>query len=533
MRSFDYIIVGAGTAGCVLANRLTENPSIQVLLVEAGMDSRDPRIFTPSSYPLLNGTYMNWNFFTEPQKKLGGRQIYQPRGKAMGGSSAINCMAYIRGNKADFENWLAMGCGGWSYADMLPYFKKSENNLDIHNEFHGQGGPLTVSNPSQNTIFGQAFIEACGSVGIPKNTDFNGASQIGAGMFQFAIADGQRVTGASAFINPILKRKNLKVISQFHVTNLVIEGDQVKGIEGHLKNEKSSTIFRADQDVILSAGSFQSPQIMMLAGIGDADYLKSFGIENKVNLPGVGKNLSDHVFVNMHAEAKTERASFNAAISVPNFLTYVTKKKGPLSASPLEGCAFYDSVNQSDQPDLQFHFSSAWSLDMYDYKKMPIDDGFTCLPTLLKPESRGYVGLHSKSPWDAPKIDPQYLTDSEGKDLATLKRGVKLAHQILLSSEFDHLRLGNTLPYPSGELTEELIEKHIERATECVYHPIGTCKMGNDASSVTDPKTLRVKGINGLRVIDASIMPDLVSGNTNSIVMAIGEKGSDLILNNY
>jgi len=531
--SFDFIIVGAGTAGCVLANRLTENPEIQVLLVEAGMDSDDPRISTPSSYPLLNGTEMNWNFFTEPQKKLGGRRIYQPRGKAMGGSSAINCMAYIRGNRADLNAWESMGCEGWSYADMLPYFKKSENNLDIQNEFHGQGGPLTVSNPSQNTIFGQAFIEACGSVGIPKNTDFNGANQIGAGMFQFAIANGERVTGASAFIRPILSRKNLKVISRFHVSQLIIEGDQVKGVEGYLKNSKSATTFRAHKEVILSAGSFQSPQILMLSGIGDADYLKSFNISSKVNLPGVGKNLSDHLFVNMHAEAKTQRASFNAAISISNFLTYVTKKKGPLSASPLEGCAFYDSVNQSDQPDLQFHFSSAWSLDMYDYRKMPIGDGFTCLPTLLKPERRGYVGLHTHSPFDAPKIDPQYLTDTHGKDLATLKRGVKLAHQILLSTEFDHLRLGNKLAYPAGELTEELIEKHIERATECVYHPVGTCKMGHDSDSVSEPSTLKVKGINGLRVIDASIMPDLVSGNTNAIAMAIGEKGADLVLNYY
>ncbi len=529
---FDFIIVGAGTAGCVLAHRLTENPSINVLLVEAGMDSRDPRITMPSSYPLLNGTYLNWNFFTEPQKNLAGRRIYQPRGKALGGSSAINCMAYIRGNRADFDAWESWGCQGWNYESMLPYFKKSENNVNHVDAYHQQGGPMTVSNPTHLTPFGQAFIQACGRVGISPNQDFNGAKQIGAGMFQFAIQNGERVSGAKAFIHPILNRKNLKIISQFLVSNLEMEGDKVLGIQGYLKKNKSKSSFRAQKEVILSAGSFQSPQLMMLSGLGDSNYLKSFGIEHKVDLPGVGQNLSDHLFVNMHARASTKNLSFNAAISTPNFIQYSMNRSGPLSASPLEGCAFYDSVHQSDQPDLQFHFSSAWSLDIYDYKKMPLEDGFTCLPTLLKPESRGFVGLHSNSPFDAPLIDPNYLSDPGGKDLATLVRGVKLAQKILLSEEFDSLRLGNNLQYPSEELTEGMILQHIERATECVYHPVGTCKMGQDTSSVTDPRTLKVKGVRGLRVIDASIMPDVVSGNTNAIVMAIGEKGADFILNN-
>ena len=529
---FDYIIVGAGTAGCVLANRLSENPLNQVLLVEAGMDSRDPRITMPSSYPLLNGTYLNWNFFTEPQAKLGGRKIYQPRGKAMGGSSAINCMAYIRGNRADFDGWSAMGCAGWDYEHILPYFKKSENNIRFSNEYHGQGGPLTVSDPKHLTPFGQAFIQACGEIGIPETDDFNGARQIGAGMFQFAIENGERVSGAKAFIYPVLKRKNLKVLSQFMVGELLFEGDRVKGISGWASGKKSAESIFASREVILSAGSFQSPQLLMLSGIGQKEYLREFGIESRVDLAGVGQNLSDHLFVNMHAEASTDHVSFNAAISAPNFAQYTWNKSGPLSASPLEGCAFVDSQGGSEQPDLQFHFSSAWSLDIYDYKQMPLRDGFTCLPTLLKPASRGYVGLNSSSPWDAPLIDPQYLTDSEGKDLATLVRGVKMAHQILLAPAFDSLRKGSRLRYPAEDLSEEVILKHIEMATECVYHPVGTCQMGQGANTVTDPGSLRVRGLEGLRVIDASIMPDLVSGNTNAAVMAIAEKGADLILNN-
>ena len=528
---FDYIIVGAGTAGCVLAHRLSENPLNQVLLIEAGGDFRDPRISMPSAYSLLNHTYLNWNFYTEPQPHLGGRRLYQPRGKTVGGSSAINCMAYIRGNKADYDQWAAWGCKGWSYQDVLPYFKKSEDNEDFQNEYHGSGGLHRVAKNRHLTIFGDAFIQGCGTVGIPANPDFNGAKQVGAGLFQFNIQDGERASGAKAFIQPALSRKNLHIQTSFQVASLVLQGEKVTGLKGFKLGSKKAIEFEASE-VILSAGAFQSPQILQLSGIGDASELRAHGIDSRLDLQGVGKTLSDHVFVNMNAQAVTTGQSYNVALGVKNFVDYTFKKQGPLSSSPLEAAAFYDSVNQSDQPDLQFHFSSAWSLDLYDYKKMPIEDGFTCLPTLLKPQSRGYVGLHSKSPWDAPKIDPQYLSDSEGKDLATLKRGVKLAHQILLSSEFDHLRLGHTLPYPSGELTEELIEKHIERATECVYHPIGTCKMGNDSDSVTDPLTLRVKGINGLRVIDASIMPDLVSGNTNAIAMAIGEKGADLILNN-
>ncbi|MCE4215942.1 GMC family oxidoreductase [Aquirufa antheringensis] len=524
---FDYIIVGAGTAGCVLAHRLSENPLNQVLLIEAGGDFRDPRISMPSAYSLLNHTYLNWNFFTEPQPHLGGRRIYQPRGKTVGGSSAINCMAYIRGNRADYDAWAAWGCDGWSYQDVLPYFKKSEDNEDFQNEYHGRGGLHRVAKNRHLTIFGDAFIEGCAMVGIPANPDFNGAKQVGAGLFQFNIQDGERASGAKAFIQPALSRKNLHIQTSFQVASLVIQGEKVTGLKGYKLGSKKPIEFEASE-VILSAGAFQSPQILQLSGIGDAAELKAHGIDSRLELPGVGKNLSDHLFVNMNAQASTKGQSYNVALGVKNYLDYTFNKQGPLASSPLEAAAFYDSVNQSDVPDLQFHFSSAWAADMYDYSKLPLSDGFTILPTLLKPKSRGTVSLRSADYHDAPVIDPRYLSEKE--DLETLKRGVRIARDIVLSTAFDGLRKGSELNYPSGPWSEELIEKHIEQATECVYHPVGTCKMGTDAEAVCDPTTLRVRGLQGLRVVDASIMPDVISGNTNSAVVMIAEKAADLIL---
>ncbi len=531
---YDYIIIGAGSAGCVLANRLSANPAVSVLLLEAGKRDTKLEIKIPAAYGQLNYTEVDWRFYTEPQSFVDNRKMYQPRGKTLGGSGSTNAMAYIRGHQADYDYWAATGCKGWSYADVLPFFKKSEHNEQISDDFHGKNGDLNVTYAQHyRTPLADAFVEACVENGIPNTPDFNGKQQEGAGLLQFTIQNAQRCSPAAAFLKPILHRKNLTVRTEALVERILIEKERAIGVL--FKTKEGIETVHCGKEVILSSGAFGSPQILMLSGIGAADELKKHGIPVQKNLEGVGKNLHDHLMYgvsclsNWHGTMNDVLKPFNQVKHLMNFLI---RKKGALTISPLEANAFVKTNPKLSQPDLQIMFVPGHVgnendiTDIYKPSSYPKTSGFALLPTLLQPKSRGYVALRSANPADAPIIQPNYLQDPDDRQL--LLNSFKLIKNILLSKPFAKYRLGN-LHNPTLSETDEQIEAHIRRTLECVYHPVGTCKMGHDALSVVDDR-LRVHGIAGLRVADASIMPRICSGNTNAACIMIGEKAADMIL---
>ena len=531
MNSFDYIIIGAGSAGCVLANRLSENPANKVLLLEAGGADKKMELQIPAAYGNLHRTEVDWGFSTEPQKHVNNRRIYLPRGKALGGSSSTNAMAYVRGNAADYDEWAALGNQGWAYKDVLPYFKKSEHNEDITNEYHGKNGLLNVTRAKYfQTPYAQAFVDACVENGIPENTDYNGAQQDGAGLFQFTIKDGKRHSVATAFLKPAMNRQNLTVITNAHAKQILVENDRAKGVE-YINAQKSTIKVLANKEVILSAGSFQSPQILMLSGVGDAEELKAQGISVKKALPGVGKNLQDHLFFFI-SSISLQQEGFNHHLKPLNqildLVKWLATHKGPLTVSPLEAYAFF-AINQSKSVNLQFHFAplqigNESAVDVYNTKTYPTIDGYTILPSLIKPKSRGYVGLKSNNPLAAPLIQPNFL--SEEDDLQILVTGAKKALEVMKANAFSPYRKAIVAP---ADQSDEGIIAHIKNTVETIYHPVGTCKMGNDPMAVVNDK-LQVHGIEGLRVVDGSIMPTIVAGNTNAPIIMIAEKAADLIL---
>lgn len=531
MIKYDYIIIGAGSSGCVLANRLSENPSIKVLLIEAGGADNKMEISIPAGYGNLHRSNVDWGFSTEPQKQVGNRKIYLPRGKTLGGSSSTNAMAYVRGNKADYDHWEDLGNKGWSYDQVLPYFKKSEHNEDLNNFYHGKNGLLNVTFAKAfKTPYAQAFLDACEEMGIPKTNDYNGKKQEGASLLQFTIKNGKRHSTASAFLKPAMKRPNLEVLTWARAKKILIKENRAIGVEFQNKRGESQKEF-AKKEVVLSAGTFQSPQILMLSGIGDIKELKAQGIQVKRELPGVGKNLQDHLIVFVSSLSKNQQGfnhhlkPFNQAVDMIN---YFVNKKGPLTCSVLEATAFF-SVNNSITPNLQFHFSplhigNDYKADVYNPKTYPKIDGYSVVPTLLKPKSRGFVGLKSANFIDDPIIQPNFLSDEE--DLKTLVTGTKKALDVLNSNAFNSYRKENIMPINKSE--KGIIE-HIKKSLETVYHPVGTCKMGSDKMAVVD-SNLKVHGLNGLRIVDASIMPTIISGNTNAASIMIGEKAADMML---
>tara|TARA_B100000780_G_scaffold43732_1_gene27150 strand:- start:1821 stop:3425 length:1605 start_codon:yes stop_codon:yes gene_type:complete len=531
MINYDYIIIGAGSAGSVLANRLSENSLNKVLLIEAGGPDSKMEIDIPAGYGNLHRSKVDWGFSTEPQKYVNNRRIYLPRGKTLGGSSSTNAMAYVRGNKSDFDHWDDLGNKGWSYDQVLPYFIKSENNEDINNQYHGKNGLLNVTFAKGfQTPYAQAFLDACAEIGIPKTDDYNGKKQKGAGLFQFTIKNGKRHSTATAFLKPAMKKSNLKVLTWARAKQILIEGNRAVGVEFQTKSGKIQKEY-AKKEVILSAGTFQSPQILMLSGIGDAQELKTHGIQVKKELPGVGKNLQDHLIVLVSSTSKKQQGFNHLLKPFHQFvgaLNYFINKKGPMTCSILEATAFFE-VNDSTTPNLQFHFSpihigNDYIPDVYNPKTYPKTDGYSVVPTLLKPKSRGFVGLKSSSFLDDPIIQPNFLSHED--DLKILVTGTKKALDVLNANAFSPYRKENIMP---KDKSDEGIIEHIKKSLETVYHPVGSCKMGSDKMSVVD-NTLKVHGIDGLRVVDASIMPIIVSGNTNAATIMIAEKAAEMIL---
>ena len=537
MSKFDYIIIGAGSAGCVLANRLSADPVNKVLLIEAGGTDKDPLIHIPGAYGKLFKKKYDWGFRTEPQTHVNNRRMYLPRGKTLGGSSSINAMAYVRGNKKDYDHWARLGNKGWAYKDVLPYFIKSEHHEQyylVDRGYHGKNGALNITFANKFiTPFAKAFVEAGQEMGLPYNPDYNGESQNGIGLFQFTIKNGKRHSVATAFLKPVLTRPNLTVITNTAVTRVVIENDKAVGVEyGSGKSRK--TLIKASKEVILSAGAFNSPQILMLSGIGDPDELVKHQIQSIKHLPGVGKNLQDHLFCSVSA-LSTGQDGINHGIKpfnqLKNLLRYSFGKNGPLTISILEAVAFVNLDDPQHEPNFQFQFSpmhpgKGYGYDLYDLKTFPTEDGFTILPSLVRPKSRGYVTLRSADPLATPLIQPNFLQHPE--DLQMLVKGVKMGLNLINQNSFTPLRKEIICPPDSG--SDEALAAHIRNSLETIYHPVGTCKMGKDEMAVVDGK-LRVHGIDALRVADASVMPTITTGNTNAAVIMIAEKASDMILN--
>jgi choline dehydrogenase len=517
----DYIIIGAGSAGCVLAHRLTEDANVKVLLLEAGCPDKKQEIRIPAAFNKLFKTECDWAYETEPQPHLHNRKIYWPRGKVLGGSSAINAMVYSRANKYDHERWRAeLGIEGWGYDDVLPYYKKSEHNERWRNEFHGTNGLLNVAElRCVNPLTGW-FVEAAQACGVPFNEDFNGARQEGVGYFQVTQKNGQRHSAAAAFLKPILKRPNLTIKTNAHVTRLLFDKQHAVGVEFTQDGRQQQV--RVNREVLLCGGAINSPQTLMLSGLGPADHLRQLNIPVIADLPGVGQNLQDHALVGVEYQCN-ENIGLHKADNFKNILHYLVFKKGPLTSNVAEAGAFIKTRPELELPDIELVFAPVFYMD--NGFKNPDLHGFSVGIALQHPQSRGEIRLPSNDPFAAPVIQPNYFAAE--RDLATVIEGVKLAREILNGKLFNQYRGKEWWPGAEAR-DDEGIAEHIRQTSETIYHPVGTCQMGNGAMAVVDDQ-LRVRGVESLRVVDASVIPFQITGHTNAPTMMIAEKAADLI----
>jgi len=522
MVNADYVIVGGGSAGCVLAARLSEDPSLRVQLLEAGGKDRSPNIKIPAAFgKQFHNAKLDWDFSTEPEPGCAGRRLYIPRGKSLGGSSSMNAMLYVRGRPLDYDLWVQAGAEGWGWNDVLPYFLRAENNERGASEFHAVGGPLNVADQRSPRPLTQELLAACEAAGIPYVADYNGPEQDGVSMFQVTQRNGRRWSAADAYLRPALKRPNLQVITGARVLGLEVDGERVTGVRYRV-GRGGEQVTRPDREVLLSAGSIGSPQLLLLSGIGPADELTEAGVAVRHDLPGVGKNLQDHPFLPVNFEVHDSETLYGA--DKPQHLAeWVLRRSGKLTSSVAEICAFVRTRPGLPAADIQHHIGAAF----YEQHGEVEHDSHACTiaPVLVSPRARGEVTLRSSDPQAKPKILTNSLTEPE--DVTSMMAGLKLALQIAARSPLKE-KIVRELTLGVAVESDAELEHALRERVELIYHPVGTCRIGTGEDAVLDPE-LRLRGLEGLRVIDASVFPTITGGNTNAPTIMVAERAADLI----
>ena len=519
---YDYVIVGAGSAGCVLANRLSEDPAARVLLLEAGGKDRSLKIKIPAAFPEQFHTKLDWDYATEPEPHVEGRSLYMPRGKMLGGSSSMNAMLYVRGRPLDYDGWAAQGAPGWAYADVLPYFIKAEDNVRGPSEYHGVGGPLRVSEQRSPRPMNRRLLAASEAAGIPRIADYNGPEQDGVSMLQVTQRNGRRFSAADGYLRPALTRPNLEVRTHVTVLGVELEGDRAVGVRLR-KGRGGVEVVRCAREVLLSAGAIGSPQLLLLSGVGAPAELKAAGVELRHELPGVGRNLQDHPFLTVIWEVSDRNTLYGADKPKP-LAEWLLRKSGKLSSTVAEVVAFTRTRGGLPAADIQFHMGAAYFEDhgaeTYEGHCMVI------APVLVSPKARGQVWLRSSDPTDKPRIITNTL--SEPEDVASMIAGMRLAREIAAQAPLKEIIVEELKP-GGGAVEDGELEADLRRRLMLIYHPVGTARMSDTHHEAVVDSRLQVHGLQGLRVVDASIMPTITGGNTNAPTIMIAERGADLI----